>query len=71
MKTWQTAGNLEKFKKHFSFKQLLNNFAKVGNNSGIKFLSTLAGKFHPEQQQPLITVDRDVFPLLSILLMIL
>lgn len=38
LKTGKTLGTFYNFGKDFSFKQLLNNFSRIGDNSGLIFL---------------------------------
>lgn len=42
-KTEETADNFHRLGKHFSFRQLLNSFDRIGNNYVIWFLSTTTG----------------------------
>lgn len=43
LKTDQTADNFHRLGKNVSFRQRLNNFIRIGDNSGIRFLDRITG----------------------------
>lgn len=43
LRSGQTADNFHKLGKNVSFGQLLNNFTRIGDNFGIRFLNRITG----------------------------